>query len=681
MSEENIIEDLPSPAGLQPYILTPTAPAPVGYPLEASPDAFWATPFAPSFQERRRAYFDFVRRNPAPETLAGAWFELARLAAGGEPHQGVFLAALDYIDARLDGADVLLQAILRLLCQYGEHQRLEESLLERARQSVLNFKFWPDEPGEDGMVTWTEAHFLAFAAAGYLAGQRFAQDTFTNAGDSGAQKIARFRPRLEAWMDLRFRTGFSEWLSHAPIDLTLATLLNLADFAKDQELARRACSLIDLLLYDLAAYQFSGAFAAARGKADEGPIKWVDQENTADTQKLLFGRGMFAGQICLSAPAFALSLRYRMPQVLFDIANDQERPELLLRQRTGIDPDILEAFEWPEDDLEKGMLVLNQEAYLHPDTASLFLDMLDTFEWWDHPALYEFTEQRSRLKTLRATGLLRPALNRYARDLQRYTRSEANIYTYRTPDYSLSSVQDYRPGFGGSYEHLWQACLGPDAVCFTSHPARLQGPPPNCWQGSGCRPRIGQVKNVLFAIYRIDSFPHLFLDAGLDFTHAWLPRDQFEQVEERDGWIFARQGSGYLALLSENPYVWQDHPGEDHLREVVVEGKRNIWICELGRHETAGTFKDWKERILQAEVEFDGSNVRYVSPTQGLLEFGWKAPLKREGHVLRQDDYPRYASPYAHAEYPMEHITIQHNNHSLAINWSEGVRETDSNIE
>ncbi len=681
MSEENHDETLHAPFEHQPYLLIPHTAAPTQYPTEAGLDAFWATPFAATFEERRRAYFEFVHRNPAPETLAAPWFELARLASGGEPHSGVFQAAIEYLDARLDGSDALLHSMLRLIYQYDAHQRLDEDLLESAHQALLNFKYWPDEPGQDDMITWSEAHYLAYAAAGYLAGQRFPDEIFTNVGDTGAQKMGRFRPRLAAWMDLRFRTGFSEWLSQAPIDLTLAALLNLADFAKDAEIASRAGILIDLLLYDLAAHQFSGAFTASRGKAEEGAIKWVDQENTADTQKLLFGRGMFAGQCCLSAAAFALSLRYRMPQVLNDIANDQDRPELLLRQRAGIDLDNLDAFDWPEDELEKGMLLLNQEAYLHPNTAALFLEMLDTYDWHTHPALQEFAALSRRLKTARLTAMLRPMLNRYARDVQRYTRTEANLYTYRTPDYSLSSVQDYRPGFGGSYEHSWQACLGPDALCFTTHPARLQGGPPNRWQGSGCMPRLAQIKNVLFAIYRLESYPHLLIDPGLDFTHAWLPRDQFEQVEEQDGWIFARHGQGYLALLSENPYEWQSHPGEEQMREVFVPARRNIWICELGRQETSGSFKEWMERILAAEVEFDGSNLRYHSPSQGPLEFGWKTPLKREGRILRQTDYPRYASPYAHAEYPMEAIAIQHNRHSLALDWRAATRETDATIE
>jgi len=80
-------------------------------------------------------------------------------------------------------------------------------------------------------------------------------------------------------------------------------------------------------------------------------------------------------------------------------------------------------------------------------------------------------------------------------------------------------------------------------------------------------------------------------------------------------------GDGYLALLSEHPYSWHDLPGEDQGREILVESKHNIWICEMGRRETDGEFAEFIDRILHAEVLFSGLSVSYNSPSQGLLKF------------------------------------------------------------
>lgn len=673
-SPQTSATETPIPS-LQTNVITAATPAPPDYPFGPAPDEYSAEPFAPTFDQRRRALFEFIRRNPAPSNLKAPWHELGRLAAGAAPHEGLFQAALDYIDARLDGADLPLHAMLRLLYQYSEHQRLSPELLERARASLLGFKYWPDEPGQDSLCTWTESHYLLFAAAGYLAGQLLPDQIFTNTGETGQENLERFRQRVLRWMNLRFITGFSEWLSHISYDEDLAGLLNLADFAKDPQISRRACILIDLLLYEMAAHNFAGVFASTHGRSLEPAKKWAAQECTSDTQKLLFGRGVFAGSDNMSAVAFALSPRYRMPQALYAIANDQARPELLHRQRMGIQIEQAEWWDLEPKGVENGMLLMTLESYLHPRTANLFVQMLDQFHWWDNEFFQPIAERRGLLRGLRRVGLLPLVCRRYQRDVCRNTREEVNVYTYRTPDYQLSSAVDYRQGFGGDQQHLWQATLGPEAVCFTTHPAKTHGLPPNYWDGSGCLPRLAQVKNVLLAVYRLEKYPALYTPAALDYTHAWLPRDKFEEVVEKDGWIFARLGQGYLALLSENPYTWQEHPGEDQRREVIVTAKHNLWICELGRQAVDGSFETFMQRILEAEVEFSGDHVVYQSPTQGRLEFGWKGPLLRDGQPVPLSDYPRYASPYARGDFPLEKLDIQIEDQLLHLDWLTPQRE------
>jgi hypothetical protein len=195
------------------------------------------------------------------------------------------------------------------------------------------------------------------------------------------------------------------------------------------------------------------------------------------------------------------------------------------------------------------------------------------------------------------------------------------------------------------------------------------GLPPNYWAGSGVLPRVAQIKNVVIAVYRLDKMPSRLVRSKLDFTHAWLPRDQFDEVVEREGWIFTRLNDGYLALLSQYPYEWRDKPGEDRNREIIVNKRHNIWLCEMGRRETDGSFSTFVQRILQAELFFSDSSVSYHSPSQGHLQFGWKGPLLLDGREIPLGDYPRYASPYAQAPFPPEEIKIDLGEESLHIDW------------
>jgi hypothetical protein len=199
----------------------------------------------------------------------------------------------------------------------------------------------------------------------------------------------------------------------------------------------------------------------------------------------------------------------------------------------------------------------------------------------------------------------------------------------------LSTAQDYRKGYGGDQQHIWQATLGPEAVCFTTHPAKIEGVTPNYWEGNGLLPKAAQFKNVAVVIYDIEKIPALYVPIRHFFTHAWLPKDKFDQVVERNGWVFARKDEGYLALHSRNQFHWNNGSpanlrkvAEDVGREIIAPGKKNIWICQMGRKAEDGEFSEFVEKIAAAEIRYKGLNVTYHSPSVGVVRFGWKQTLR-----------------------------------------------------
>jgi hypothetical protein len=659
------------------YQLNVQHPPPAGYPQEVVADSFSRQPDDLEFADRKLQYLAHCRLNPAPLNTKGVYYELARLAAGGRPHQGIFHAALDFIEQRRDCADFVLHGILRLLYQFADHPWISQDLLERARDTVLEFKYWPDEPGIDSMCTWTENHQILFASAAYLAGQLYPEANFGNSGHSGREKMAINRPRIQRWLDLRFRTGFSEWLSHVYYDEDVAALLSLINFSLEAEIRRRAAMVLDLLLLDIALNSFQGVFGSTHGRSYENSKKWASQEGTSATQKLLFGIGQYSMFDNMSAACLALSPNYRPPPVLAAIAADLERQVMENRQRMGIRLDEAERWGLGLQEFEDGMVLLSLEAYAHPRNAALVMRMMDAFNWWENDFLAPFGRYRRLLDWLRRARLLAPVVRLFQWDLGRNTREEVNLYTYRTPDYLLSCAQDYRPGYGGDQQHIWQATLGPNAVCFTTHPGKLSGPSPSYWAGSGQLPRAAQVGNVLFAIYNLHRKLALYVPTRLLFTHAWLPHDQFDEFIEQAGWIFARKDEGYLALRSQQPYRWQIQPGEDQQRELIADGRRNIWICELGRRADDGPFAQFVERISQAELHFAGLNVTYRSPSQGKLTFGWRQPLRQNGRAISLHDYPRYQNPYTQSEFPAGKIEVRRGNQWLRLDWEKGERQVN----
>jgi hypothetical protein len=393
----------------------------------------------------------------------------------------------------------------------------------------------------------------------------------------------------------------------------------------------------------------------------------------------------------MSSPCFTLS-NYEVPQVLHEIFQDEEAT-YINRQKAGFLVQDQEKWGWDYESLEDGMIFYTNEAYLHPSTAATTIQMFDAFNWWENEFFFEFKPYRSFLKALRALKLMKSFARLLERDTCRNMRDEPDIYTYKTPDYMLSTAQDHRKGFGGDQHHIWQVTLGPDAVCFTTHPGRIGGATPNYWEGSGLLPRAVQVKNLNICIYKLEKlFPALYVPIRNFYTHAWLPKDQFDEVVEepdqspsKGGWIFARKNDGYLALYSQQPYFWHEEGleiealnipqnPEDFNREVIAPGKRNIWICQLGRKAVDGSFEDFRKHILDAKLITKGLDLEFHSPGNGIVKFGWEGPLTVDGEMVELENYPRYDNPFVQAPFDPTEIHVKANNRELYVNWETGER-------
>lgn len=660
-----------------PYALAPRGPAPPGIPSEPAADPFAERAAPGDLASRRRDFLAFVARCPPPAHLCAVFHEVARLAAGGPAHVPLFEAALDYVDARIDCADFVLHGVLRLVLQFGEDPRLPRDLIERAQRSITGFKYHPSEPGDDSLCTWTENHQILFAAADLIASERFPDAVFATTGERGRERLPRARRRVLRWLDMRFRTGFSEWLSHVYYDEDLVALLALVDFAAEEEIRTRAAMVADLVLLDLALHHFRGAFASTHGRSYERCKKWSREEGTSDAMKLLFGTGAFARVENLCAAALALS-RYEPPPAVLAIAADAERPYATIRQRMGIRLEELARWNLDPRRDEDAFELLSLEAYTHPRTIAAFVRLLDRWRWWDNDFFAPFRASRRLLRGLARARALPIVARAFEWDMTRNARPEVHLVTHRTPDYQLSSALDWRPGFGGDQQHLWHASLGGDAVCFTTHPGPRRARSPGWWTGSATLPRVAQVENVLFALYRVQARPALYVANRNLLTHAWLPRDRFDEVMERAGWVFARRGDGYLALRSQQPAVWNESPeaGEDRGRELLARGRRNVWICELGRRAASGPFEQFVARVAGAPLRFAGLSVEYESPSQGRLSFAWRGPLRRDGRVVPLRFPDRYDAPWCRAAFPSDIVTVRCAGRSLELRWQDVVRST-----
>ena len=634
------------------------------------------------YELRKEAYFQETLSADSHNTYS----ELMRLARGVAPDESKFQRDLDRMNERRDTADFNLPGLLWMLYEYSDSGLLSEEILNATKSSMLAFKYWPDEleteadpVDTDDMVYWTENHFILFSVGAYLAGQLYPDEVFTASGETGAEKMETFRPRIMRWLELRYRSGFSEWLSNVYYAEDIPALVALIELGRDEELNQLATMVLDLIFADMASNHFRGTFGSTHGRTYENKMSG-DRDSTGSVFKLLFDLNKFKiGR--MSSVTLALSTTYRLPRVIYDMAHDFDRPEYENRQRMGIK--LEEAASWGLDTtlLEDGMTFLTLEAYTHPLTAGLFVDMLNAYKWWEHSDFAPFKEFQGVLED----DAIRTALAvSQEKDLTRNMRPEVNTYTYRTPDYMLSTAQDWRKGFGGDQQSIWQATLGVDAVAFTTHPATesLDGPSPGYWVGYGTMPRAIQVKSVVISLYDVDTETELYVTNQPLYTHAYFPKDKFDEAYKEDGWFLARKGDGYLALWSSDPdadWLQNVDPERPELGdyEIIADGEKTIWICELARASDYGDFAAFRAAILGASLSADADalTVNYASPSQGRLKIGWNGSMTQDGDALFVGDYPRYDSPYGSSDFPADVISFQHAGQSLRLDFAKRSRE------
>ncbi|MBK7974276.1 MAG: hypothetical protein IPK07_13685 [Deltaproteobacteria bacterium] len=324
------------------------------------------------------------------------------------------------------------------------------------------------------------------------------------------------------------------------------------------------------------------------------------------------------------------------------------------RERMGIDvadgPTL--GISW--DDYDDGVLWWTMGAYVMPQTINTTLGMARDWRLLRTPrASSIFRVRDSALAGARS----RPTSQWRRWPLtEGYAPEQVNTYAYRTPEVMLASAQAWKPATLGAQTHTWQATLGDSAIVFTTYPGDLlENEFAGHWTG-GWHPRIAQNRTAAIILNdqpRYESgIVQVISDALFpDYTHAFFPRGEFDEVREQGQWVMARKGDGYVALYSNNPATWV--AGDEWIdEELRADGRSNVWICEVGDETQYGSFDAFVQQVTAALVVVAGDlTVRYDSPGQGLMDFSWTGPLLVNGTEVPIGPYPRYDSPYAAKEY------------------------------
>lgn len=586
--------------------------------------------------------------------------QIARLELGQDVDENPIREGIAFVDSRHDCCDFAVGGLLRILYLYADGPHISVTLLDEIRACLLRFKYWWDEPAGDNRRCYhTENHQIIFHSDELLAGQLFPDRRFENDGRDGRYHIDHALHLIRRWFRFRIQFGFSEWLSNCYFDEDLLALVNLHDFAAQPDVRETARYLIDVLMFEMALHSHRGVFGCSHRRTYAPLIKGAREDPASTTIKLMLGMGLYNNPQSLGALPLATST-YRCPPLIEAIAADLDAP-ILCRERHSLNIDDAPRYGLSYDSLEDGHLYWSIQDYLHPKLAALSRQMREQYG----VGLYEDYEARYR-------ALFQWQIDRYGKTVDPYlechSMTEVHIQTWRAADYMLSCAQDYLPGKPGYQQHPWQATLGIDAVVFTNHPgAADEISRPNYWAGNGVLPRAAQHRNVLICLYHLppnDAFP---------FSHAYFPRNAFDEVIEHGHWTCARRGEGLVALYSRQPGHWVQNPSGQSI-ELRADAPDNVWICELGDRAQWGSLESFVQAIDQSEIEGQGLDVCYVSPSQGRVCFGWESPFEVDGREIALHDSPRFDNPYSQCAFLSPQITIRRGDEMLTLEPGENTR-------
>ena len=548
---------------------------------------------------------------------------------------------LEYISGEYDCAEFRLVNLVRILYDFGD--RIPDGYKYRTENVLLNFRYWWDEPGENSMCYWSENHQVLFASAEYLIGQLYPEKVFPNSGLTGKQHMEKARTRLLDWLEMRWNYGFTEYYSGVYYVEDVGALINLIDYAGDEELVIKSQMIMDLLFYDVASQNINTMFVSVSGRAYEGNRKGGAGSTLGGLTNYFWGDGTKLGPGMMYG--MMVTKKYTLPPVLAEIGRDSS--DVIIQQSNGLDIPELKPEGYYGTDNRSMMMQWGMECFTNKEIIRNSLAHIRNCHMFSNEFVADFRMLDYKLiHWLHLEpflhGILKPQSDGVA-------IQKGNTYTFKTRDFSMYTTQSHHPGTYGDQQHIFGLNIGNHFSIFHNHPALEKGvknQSPNYWVGYGHFPHSVQEKNVNLSIYNIPDKKAIMEMDLLDYTRAYFPLDLFDTALIENHYVFGRKGETYCALIGTNDFRFRDGNKDD----IIQSGKQVFWITEAGSKMRDGGFEQFVKRIQDNQVEFDPSSLEL-----NYRSSGHEYHLRFGGDFLMDDkvietSYPRYDSPYIQAE-------------------------------
>ncbi|WP_025764156.1 hypothetical protein [Dyadobacter tibetensis] len=572
---------------------------------------------------------------------------------------------LEYIKMEYDCSDFRMVNLIRILYEFEDKIPMEYQ--GNIKEVLFNFRYWLDQPGENSMCYWSENHQILFASAEYLIGQKYPTSLFPNSGLAGRDHMLMAKERILNWLSLRWNYGFTEFYSNVYYKEDIGALINLIDYAEDEEIVKKSQIILDLLFYDIAAQSQKTMFISASGRAYERNRKGGKDANLSNVTQYFWGDGrkLDAGMMY----GLMVSKKYELPPLFKEIARDSSNQ--VIKQSNGLNISELKSEGFGGRDTRSLMMQWGMEAFVNPKVVRNSLAYIRSYRMFSNAFTSDFAKldhpllRLMRLEPL-AVKLLKP--QQIGTAIQR-----GDTYTYRTNDYSLYTVQNYDIGSYADQHHIFGMNIKDEFAVFHCHPyleKDIKFQSPNYWVGYGHFPHSVQYKNVNLSIYRIPSKKGKLEKDLLNYTHAYFPKEKFDTTIVVERYAFGKKGDTYCAMIGANEFKFR----ADSFEDMIQPGKKVFWITEAGSKLEDGSFEEFVNRIRKNKIEYNERALRLAYYSNGhLYDLEYNGHFKVEGEQMNTH-YKRFDSPYIKAERKAKTFSFRFNGETLFHDFENSIR-------
>jgi hypothetical protein len=632
--------------------------------------------------------------------------------------------SIKYINARYDCADFRCQLLFRLYKDCS--QQLSEKVKSLITKTFLDFKYNMDEPGEDSMCFWSENHQILFAVSEYLAGQEWPDKIFTNSGMTGAQHMEKALKIINHWMEQKYYFGFFEWYSNNYYAENIAPMSNYIEYSQDAESVNRMKIIFDLLWFDVASHSVNNTFVAVSsrmygdnkssnvyGNRIRGAMAAI--WGKTDTQSLVHARSEIERMIMEGSEDVATTIKlvgidsqmiqnftamykkgfYKVPEVIYNTALDKE--PAIIKASSGLNVSELKELRLIGQDYHQIMAQMGSESFSNHEVIENTLKFLNRTKMFRNIFVNPF--RFINIKLLRLLGIPRLISKKLPLMTNGIALQRGNVYCYRTADYCLTTAIKQGVDMCGAQGHIWTANIAPDLAVYTTHPARdddsreKHAASPGYWVGNGRQPMSVQHKNINITIYKIPRKKRLAEFHLADITHAYMPKEKFDEFHIEDNLVFGRKGRVLLAMIASGKLTYREYDAYaaallcqhdqqvekiDELKDsgefdlVLKGGEYHSYITELSDID-AESFEQFQKRIRsnivsinQGEVVYKTRNTEMTVSYDGVFEVDGKP---------QPTEYKRFDSRYSVTERQAEIIYFNYGGKKWMLDYKNNIRK------